>query len=137
MHVKDIMSREVEVIHSNIPLRAAAEKMKNLDVGMLPVRDADRLVGMLTDRDIVIRGIAGGLDPSKTEVKDVLTPDVIYCFEDAEVGEAAKLMQEKQIRRLIVLNRDKRLAGIVSIGDLAAETGSDKLAGETVKRVSQ
>ncbi|MGB7952042.1 MAG: CBS domain-containing protein [Candidatus Binatia bacterium] len=137
MQVKEIMNREVEVIHANIPLRAAAEKMKTLDVGMLPVRDADRLVGMLTDRDIVIRGIAGGLDISKTEVKDVITPDVIYCFEDAEVGEAAKLMQEKQIRRLIVLNRDKRLAGILSIGDLAGQSGSDKLAGETVKRVSQ
>lgn len=137
MQVKEIMSREVEVIHSHIPVQAAAVRMKTLNVGMLPVRDADRLVGMLTDRDIVVRAIAGGMDPSKTKVEDILTPDVIYCFEDQDVGEAAKLMQEKQIRRLIVLNRDKRLAGILSVGDLAVQTSSDKLTGETVKHVSQ
>jgi CBS domain-containing protein len=137
MQVKEIMSRDVEVIHSDIPVQTAAEKMKTLDVGMLPVRDGDRLVGTLTDRDMVVRAIAGGKDPSKTPVKDILTPDVIYCFEDQDVGEAAKLMQEQQIRRLIVLSRDKRLAGIVSLGDLSAQSGSDKLAGETVKRVSQ
>ena len=122
MEVKDIMSREVEVIHSNIPVQTAAKKMKTLDVGMLPVRDGELLVGMVTDRDIVVRAIAGGMDPSKTQVKDILTPDVIYCFEDQDVREAAKLMQQNKIRRLIVLNRDKRLAGIVSIGDLAVET---------------
>lgn len=137
MEVKEIMSREVEVIHSNIPVKAAAEKMKALDVGMLPVRDGDRLIGMLTDRDIVVRAVAGGMDPSKTKVENIVTADVIYCFEDQDVGEAAKLMQEKQIRRLIVLNRDKRLAGILSVGDLATQTGSDGLASETVKHVSQ
>jgi CBS domain-containing protein len=137
MHVKDIMSREVEMIHSNIPVQTAAEKMKMLDVGMLPVRDGEVLIGMVTDRDIVVRAIAGEMDPSKTKVKDILTPDVIYCFEDQDVSEAAKLMEENKIRRLIVLNRDKRLAGIVSKGDLAVETGSDRLIGETVKRVSQ
>ena len=129
MNVRDIMSREVEVIHSNIPVQTAAEKMKMFDVGMLPVRDGEILVGMVTDRDIVVRAIAGGMDLSKTKVKDILTPDVIYCFEDQEVSEAAKLMQENKIRRLIVLNRDKRLAGIVSMGDLAVETGSDKANG--------
>ena len=137
MEVKEVMSREVEVIHSNIPVQAAAEKMKALDVGMLPVRDGDRLVGTLTDRDIVVRAVAGGMDPSKTKVEDIITPDIIYCFEDQDIGEAAKLMQEKQIRRVIVLNRDKRLAGIVSLGDLAGKTRTDKLAGETVKHVSQ
>jgi CBS domain-containing protein len=137
MQVKEIMSHEVEVIHADTSLRAAAEKMKTLGVGMLPVRDGDRLVGMLTDRDIAARAIAAGMDPSKTEVKEVLTPDVIYCFDDQDVGEAAKLMQEKQIRRLLVLNREKRLTGIVSMADLAVQTGSDKLAGETIKRVSQ
>ncbi|HXV83228.1 MAG TPA: CBS domain-containing protein [Candidatus Binatia bacterium] len=137
MQVKEIMSREVEVIHSNIPVRAAAARMKTLNIGFLPVRDADRLVGMVTDRDIVVRAVAGGKDPSKTKVEDILTPDVIYCFEDQDVGEAAKLMQEKRIRRLIVLNRDKRLAGILSVGDLAVATGSDKLTGETVKHVSE
>ena len=137
MQVKEIMSRDVEVIHSDMPVRAAAEKMKMLDVGMLPVRDGDRLVGMLTDRDMVVRAIAGGKDLSKTPVKDILTPDVIYCFEDQDVVAAAKMMQEQQIRRLLVLSPDKRLAGIVSLGDLAAQSESDELAGETVKRVSQ
>jgi CBS domain-containing protein len=137
MEVKEIMSSEVEVIHSNVPVKAAAEKMKALDVGVLPVRDGDRLIGMLTDRDIVVRAVAGGMDASKTKVENIVTPDVIYCFEDQDVGEAAKLMQEKQVRRLIVLNRDKRLAGILSVGDLATQTGSDRLTSDTVKHVSQ
>ena len=131
MEVKQIMSREVEVIHSHIPVQTAAEKMKALDVGMLPVRDGDLLVGTVTDRDIVVRAIAGGKDPSTTEIKEILTPDVVYCFEDQDVREAAQLMQENNIRRLIVLNRDKRLAGIVSIRDLAGET----VSGKPVKRV--
>ena len=133
MEVKEIMSREVEVIHSNIPVQTAAEKMKTLDVGMLPVRDGDLLIGMVTDHDIVVRAIAGGMDPSKTAVKEILTPDVVYCFEDQDVKEAKKLMQENDIRRLIVLNRDKRLAGIVSLVDLDAEAGS----GKPIKRFSQ
>jgi CBS domain-containing protein len=110
--------------------------MKALDVGSLPVCEGDRLVGMITDRDITVRATAESLPPGLGQVRDVMTPDIVYCFEDQDVREAAKLMQENQIRRLAVLSRDKRLVGIVSLGDLAVETGDEKLAGKTLEDVS-
>jgi CBS domain-containing protein len=104
--------------------------------GPLPVCDNDRLAGLITDRDIAVRAVAEGCDPRTTTVKDVMTPDVVYCFEDQDVQEAAQLMREHQVRRLVVLNRDKRLVGIVSLGDLAVETGDEKLAAKTLEHVS-
>jgi len=106
-------------------------------VGPLPICDNDRLVGMLTDRDITVRAVAEGKDPRATRVRDVMTEGVCYCFEDDDVADAARLMKENQIRRLLVLDRNKRLAGIVSLGDLAVETGDEHLAGQTLERVSQ
>jgi len=112
--------------------------MKQLDVGPLPVcGENDRLVGIVTDRDIAVRGVAEACDPKTTTVQQVMTPEVVFCYEDQDVREAARLMQERQIRRLVVLNRDKRLTGILSLGDLAVETGDEHLAGKTVERVSQ
>jgi len=141
MQLKEVMTRHVEVVHPDDTVHAAAEKMKQLDIGPLPVCDGDRLVGMLTDRDITVRATAEGHDPKKVQVRDVMTPDIIYCFEDQEVHEAARIMQEQQIRRLVVLNRDKRLVGIVSLGDLAVHTGEEDLAdeelGETLAGVSE
>jgi len=137
MFVKDVMTTGAECVRPANSLVEAARKMKNLDVGPLPVRgDNDRLVGMITDRDITLRAVAESCDPRTTTVKDVMTPDVVYCFEDQDVREAAQLMQEQQVRRLVVLNRDKRLVGIVSLGDLAVETGDEKLAGRTLEHVS-
>jgi CBS domain-containing protein len=137
MQLKDVMTRDVEVIHPDAPIEEAAAKMKALDVGPVPVCDGDRLLGILTDRDITVRATAAGRDPKATKVREVMTPEVVYCFEDQDVREAARLMQEKQIRRLVVLNRDKRLVGIVALGDLAVETGDERLAGEVVERVSE
>jgi CBS domain-containing protein len=137
MQVAEIMTRDAEVIPSELSVRDAAKKMQELDVGFLPVRDGDRLVGMLTDRDITVRLVAEGRDPAKTLVKEIMTPEVLYCFDDQDISEAALLMQEKQIRRLPVLNRQKRLVGIISLGDLAVHTGEEKLAGETVREVSE
>jgi CBS domain-containing protein len=137
MQLKDVMTREVEVIRPDATLHEAAEKMKTLDVGPLPVCDRDRLVGMITDRDITVRATAQGWVPGLTKVRDVMTQDVTYCFEDQDVEEAARLMEEKQIRRLVVLNRDKRLVGIVSLGDLAVRTGDEELAGEVLEEVSE
>jgi CBS domain-containing protein len=110
--------------------------MKNQDVGPLPVCDNERLVGLITDRDIVVRAVAEGCDPRTTTVQNVMTPDVLSCFEDQDVQQAAQLMCEHQVRRLVVLNRDKRLVGIVSLGDLAVDTGDEKLAGLTLEQVS-
>jgi CBS domain-containing protein len=137
MLVANVMTRGAECVRPSNSLQEAAEKMRNLDVGTLPVcGERDRLVGMITDRDITVRAVAQGSDARTTTVHYVMTPDVVYCFEDQDVQQAARLMQENQVRRLVVLSRDKRLVGIVSLGDLAVETGDEKLAGKTLEEVS-
>jgi CBS domain-containing protein len=112
--------------------------MRDLDVGSLPVcGDQDRLVGMITDRDIVIRAVADGSDPNTTLVRDAMSPEIVCCFEDDEVAEAVHRMEERQIRRLPVLNHDKRLVGIVSLGDVAVRCRDDRLSGEALHHVSE
>jgi CBS domain-containing protein len=135
--VHDIMTRDVEVVHPEATLWEAAQKMAALDVGMLPVRSGDQLVGMLTDRDITVRATAEGRDPKTTRVHEVMTPEVVYAFEDDDVSAAAQIMTEQQIRRLVVLNQSKQLVGIVSLGDLAVHTGDAQQAGETLEGVSE
>jgi CBS domain-containing protein len=138
MLVKEIMTSDVECITPNTTLREAAQRMKELDVGPLPIcGDDDRLAGMITDRDITVRAVAAGLDPSTAQVRDVMTPNIIYCFEDQDISDAAHMMEQNQIRRLLVLNRDKRLVGILSLGDLAVDTGDEQLAGHTLEAVSE
>ncbi len=137
MKVLDVMTREVEVIHPNATIAEAAEKMKQLDIGPLPVCDGDRVQGMVTDRDITIRATAAGHDPNATKVREVMTPDAVYVYEDQDVQDAAKLMAEKQIRRVIVLNRDKRLVGIVAMADIAIDTNKDKMTGQTLESISE
>ena len=137
MKVNEIITHDPEVIRPETALIEAAQKMKSLDIGMLPVCDGDRLVGVITDRDITVRGVAQGYDPKTARVQEVMTPEVIYCFDDEDVKEAAKKMEEKQVRRLPVLNREKRLVGIVSLGDLAVRTAKETLAGEVLERVSK
>jgi CBS domain-containing protein len=137
MQVKDVMTRGCECIAPDSTLQEAARRMKELDIGPLPVCADDRLAGILTDRDIVLRAVAEARDAKTTRVRDVMTPNVTFCFDDQDVKEAARLMKEKQIRRLIVLNRDKRLAGILSLGDLAADTGDKNLVGGTLGRISE
>ena len=137
MNVAEVMTRNVEVIHPDASLQEAAQRMKSLDVGPLPVCDGGRLVGMVTDRDITVRMTAEGRDPQMTPVREAMTPEVIYCFEDQDVAEAARLMKDKQVRRLPVLNRDKRLVGIVALADLAVEIRDEQISSETLERVSE
>ena len=137
MQLKDVMTRDVEVVHPNATLEEAAAKMDSLDVGPLPVCDGNRLVGMVTDRDITVRATAAGKDPRTTPVREVMTDNVVHCFDDDDTNEAARLMEEQQIRRLVVLDRDKRLVGIVSLGDLAVATQDDQLSGEVLERISE
>jgi CBS domain-containing protein len=137
MQLKDVMTRDVAVVRPEATLQEAAGHMKALDVGVIPVCDGEHLMGMLTDRDITVRATATGRDPRTTHVRDVMTPDVVYCFEDQDMAEAQRLMQERQIRRLLILNRDKRLAGVVSLGDLAVKAGADKVGGAVLERVSE
>jgi CBS domain-containing protein len=135
--VSEVMTRAVDVISPEATLDEAAERMKRLDVGPLPVCDGDRLLGMITDRDITVRATAESRDPNTTRVSEIMTPEVVFTYEDEDVKEAAKLMQEHQLRRLVVLNRDKKLVGIVSLGDLAVETKDDKLKGQVLEDVSK
>jgi CBS domain-containing protein len=99
--------------------------------------DNNRLAGVLTDRDIAVRAVAEGMDPTTYKVRDAMTPDVVYCFDDEPVERAERVMKEKQFRRLLVLNRDKRLVGIVSLGDLAVRGESNRKAGEVLQDVSE
>ena len=137
MQLKEFINYRVEVVQPGDTLQQAAEKMRDLDVGSMPVCDGQSLVGIVTDRDITIRATAQGQDPTRTPVRDVMSPDVFFCFEDQEVEEAAAIMRENQIRRLFVLNEDEELVGITSLGELATVTGNRDLAGETLERISE
>jgi CBS domain-containing protein len=116
MKIAQIMTRDIQIANPQDTLQAVAQKMASTDTGFLPVGDNDRLVGMVTDRDIVIRGVAKGLDGNGT-VQDVMTRDVKYCFENDEVEDVIMNMGDIQVRRLVVLNDDKRLSGVVSLAD--------------------
>jgi CBS domain-containing protein len=138
MLVKDVMTFGAECAQPTDSIADAADRMKQLDVGSLPVcGDHDKLVGMITDRDITTRATAQSRDPRDTEVADVMTSNVIYVFEDQSVQEAGRLMEANQVRRLVVLNREMRLVGIVSLGDLAVKTGDEHLGGEVLGQVSE
>src|SRR6185295_4755577 len=132
MQIKDVMTRGVEVVRPDETLQQAARKMKSIDVGPLPGCDGERLVGMITDRDIIVRATAEGRDPKTTPVKEAMTPGVVYVFEDQDIEEAALLMRQRQIRRLVVLDNNKRLVGILSLGDLAEDSGDDQLSGDVL-----
>lgn len=137
MKVKEIMTKEVDILHPDNSWKEAAQKMRVRNVGFLPVFDGDRLVGVLTDRDIVLRSTAEGTNPNTSIGRDWITSPVVYCFEDQDVEEAAKLMEEHQIRRVAVLSRDgERLVGVVSLGDLATNSTRETSA-EVLQSVSE
>jgi CBS domain-containing protein len=135
MKVSNCMTKNVKIADPNQTIRDAALAMGRLDAGVLPVGENDRLVGMITDRDIAIRGVAEGKGPD-ARIRDVMSTDVKYCFDDEEIDDVLHNMGELQVRRLPVLSRDKRLVGIVSLGDLAtnAETAE---AGEALGDISR
>jgi CBS domain-containing protein len=137
MQLKDVMTPGVEVIAPEASIYEAATKMCHLDIGPLPVCDGERLIGMLTDRDITVRAVAAGRDPLTTHVRDVMTPDVVYGFDDQDVQDAARLMEQYQIRRLPVLNRSKQLVGMVALGDLAVHAGTQPVTAEVLEQVSE
>jgi CBS domain-containing protein len=119
MKISEAMTREVEIIDPNAAVGDAARRMRDDNVGALPVGENDRLIGMVTDRDIVVRGVAENRLGGNAAVRDVMSEHVYYCFEDDDVEQAARVMAEHQVRRLPVLNRTKRLVGIVALADLA------------------
>jgi len=137
MQVKDVMTRDVQMIPPHSSLQEAAELMKALDVGSLLVGEGDRLAGIITDRDIAVRAVAEGQDCWEGKVRDAMSMDVACCAADDDIEFARRLMQEHQIRRLPVLDRDEHVVGIVSLGDLAVQTGDACASGETLQAVSQ
>jgi CBS domain-containing protein len=134
MKVSDAMSRDPCLVRPRQSIAEAASLMAERDIGALPVGDNDRLVGMITDRDIAIRAIAVGRGPD-TAVQDVMSGDVQYCFEDEDLEHVAKNMADIQVRRLPVVNRDKRLVGIVSLSDLASCVDASRV-GKSVASIS-
>ena len=135
MQVRDAMTRDVRVATPGQSIRDVAKIMDEIDAGILPVGENDRLVGMITDRDITVRAVAAGKGPD-TPVRDVMsTEHVHYCFEDEEIDDVARNMGAHKVRRLPVMDRNKRLVGIISLGDVAAS--EQKAAGEAVKGVSE
>lgn len=121
MQIRDVMTPQVEIIDPEATMAAAAAAMRDGDFGMLPVAESDKMIGAITDRDIAVRGVAEGLDPKTAMVRDLMTKGIDWCFDDQDAHEVARMMSRKQIRRLPVVNHDKRLVGIVSLGDLAVE----------------
>ena len=136
MNVSSCMSTDVRLTSPAETIRDAARTMKELDAGALPVGENDRLVGMITDRDIAVRAVAEGKGPDTT-VRDVMSREVLYCFEDESLADVAQQMRELQIRRMVVLTRDKRLCGIISLGDLARGDDDSQRTGRTLMGVSE
>lgn len=134
MNISQVMTQEVKIILPTDSLQSAAVLMRENDFGMLPVAEDDRLIGMLTDRDITIRAVADGLSP-ETEVQVIMTTEVAFIFEDYPVEEAARYMSELQVRRLPVVDRNHKLVGIVSLGDVSLS--EQQSAGEALNAISQ
>src|SRR5215475_10385468 len=137
MKIQKLMSQNVQYIEPTTPIAKAAEKMRELDIGFLPICDNDRLVGTITDRDITIRSVAQGRDPRLAPVQEIMTSSVFYCYDDDDVEHVAKQMQEKEVRRMLILNRQKRLVGVVSLGDIAKASIEKDLAGETLGEIAE
>ncbi len=136
MKISELLSQNVTCVSPQTTVLETAQTMKILDAGMLPVCDQDRLVGTVTDRDITIRAVAKGCDAKHTPIADVMTEEAVYCYDDQDADEAARLMWEHEVRRLPVLNREGRLVGIISLGDLAACDGNEEMAGQVLGRIA-
>jgi len=138
MKLRDIMTRSVKTIMPDATITEAAKLMNDLDVGDLPVCANDKVAGIITDRDIVIRLIAAGKNPNECKVSEAMTSPVEYCFSEDDIESAAKLMANKQIRRLLIIDKNsKKLVGIVSLGDLAVYAKNKAVSTETLEKVSQ
>jgi CBS domain-containing protein len=134
--VNEVMTRNVEFVQPNDSLQKAARKMRDQDIGFLPVYEGDELIGVVTDRDIAVRAVADGMNPEAIIGRELVTSPVVYCFEDQNVEEAARLMSDNQVRRLVVIDRkNNQPVGVISLGDLAG-TVKEKTAGKTLESIS-
>jgi CBS domain-containing protein len=137
MRIRDVMTRDVQVVSPSDSIREAARLMDELNVGVLPVVEGERLVGMVTDRDITVRATAAGLAPDGTQVSQVMSDGPAACYEDDVVSDVARLMGGKQVRRVPVLDAGDRLVGIVSLGDLAVDADRPQTTAEALERISR
>jgi len=137
MLVKEVMSTHPEFLPPDASLKDIALQMREQNYGFIPVGENDRLIGTITDRDLVIRGLAEGKSWEKFKARDVMSEKVLYCYDDDDIHKAAASMQKEKVHRLIVLDHDKRLKGIVSIGDLARKCQDNKLCGEVLHDISE
>ncbi len=137
MKVREVMTRNTEFISPDDSLKHAAEVMRQRDVGFLPVKQGENLVGTITDRDIAIRAVAEGDDPDRTRVSEVMTKGCISCYDDSDLTEAIELIQENEVRRLVVKNHSDAPIGVVSVGDLAWDVGDDRLSGAVLRSVTR
>ena len=134
--LKDLMSRDVKVIGPDETIREAARTMRDGDFGMLPVGEDDRMIGAISDRDIAIRAVAEGRSPD-TKVREIMSASLYWAYDDETVEHAAKIMSEHQVRRLPVVNREKRLVGIVALGDFAVDTSEIRPAAAALAKISE
>ncbi len=137
MYVKEVMTRSPEAISHDDNSQQAARRMADLNVGFMPVTEADKLVGVLTDRDLAVRVVAEGRDPQKTPASEIMTREVETIAEDQDIEDAAALMKEKQIRRIVVRDTSGVISGVVALGDLAVELGDKDLYASTLEKVSE
>ncbi len=137
MQAKEVMTDKIALVPSSSSIQAAADLMRRMDVGMLPVAEDGRLVGTVTDRDITIRAVADGADPRATAARQVMNREVISCYEDQDARDVARMMEENGVRRIVVVNRNDEAVGIVSVDDLALHPETRMLAIEVVQRVSK
>lgn len=136
MKLSEIMTGKVEVIGPDATLEECARKMRDADIGAIPVCDGDKVRGIVTDRDIAVRAVAEGEDPKTSRVSDVMTEKVSWCFEDQDVEDAARLMRDRQVRRIVVIDRKKKLCGIVALGDLAVRGHDEHTEAQVLEGVS-
>lgn len=134
--LKDVMSRDVKVIGPDMTIGEAARTMGAGDFGMMPVGENDRMIGAISDRDIAIRAVAEGKGPG-TKVREIMSAGICWAYDDDTVEHAARLMSERQVRRLAVLDHDKRLVGIVALGDFAVDRSEVQVAGEALAKISE
>lgn len=137
MKIREIMSGNVECISPTTSISKAAEMMRDEDIGFLPVCEHDKVVGTVTDRDITIRSVAQGRDPRLAPVKEIMTQSVFYAYEDEDVEAVARAMQEDEVRRMLIFDRDDHLVGVVSLGDIAKTLPDRSLAGETLGEITE
>ena len=135
MRVHQVMTENVSFVDPDMRIPEIARRMRDEDIGSLPVAESERLIGIVTDRDIVVRAVADGQDARGTTARQIMSPKILYCFADDSIEEALRNMGDNQVRRLPVINRDKRLVGVVSLGDLS-KAAQDQ-AGDALKDISQ